>query len=132
MNFPERLKKVRLEKNLTQEELAEKTGLASKTISRYENGETIPRNKNIYFKLAEALSSSYEDLVTPEENFILNAKTNYGSIGKKDAENMINGVIGLMAGGQLPEEDKDAIFEALQEAYWESKISNKRYARRKK
>lgn len=39
---------------------------------------------------------------------------------------------GLFAGGELPEEDKDALFEAIQEAYWQSKIENKKYGNRKK
>ena len=39
---------------------------------------------------------------------------------------------GLFAGGDLPDEDKDALFEAIQQAYWKAKLENKKYGRRKK
>ena len=52
MTFAENLKNLRKEKNLTQEELAEKTGINRKTISRYERGETLPRTKEYYDKLS--------------------------------------------------------------------------------
>ena len=32
----------------------------------------------------------------------------------------------------LPDEDKDALFEAIQQAYWKAKLENKKYGRRKK
>jgi surface antigen len=44
---------------------------------------------------------------------------------------MINGVIGLMAGGELPEEDKKAILDAIQEAYYIAKVENKKYSPKK-
>ena len=46
----------------------------------------------------------------------------------KDAQSMA----GLFAGGDLPDEDKDALFEAIQQAYWKAKLENKKYGRRKK
>ena len=39
---------------------------------------------------------------------------------------------GLFAGGELPEEDKDVLFEAISEAYWQSKLKNKKYGKNKK
>ncbi|NLO98971.1 MAG: helix-turn-helix domain-containing protein, partial [Clostridiaceae bacterium] len=45
MNFAQKLKDLRTEKNLTQEELAKKSGISIKSISRYELGETLPRTK---------------------------------------------------------------------------------------
>lgn len=39
---------------------------------------------------------------------------------------MINGVIGLMAGGELPEDDKRAILDAISEAYYIAKMENEK------
>jgi transcriptional regulator with XRE-family HTH domain len=49
-----KLKQLREERSLTQEELAEFTGVTSLTISRWENGKRKPRFKSIR-KLAKAL-----------------------------------------------------------------------------
>ena len=40
---------------------------------------------------------------------------------------MVDGVIGLMAGGEIGEEDKKAILDSIQEAYYIAKSKNKKY-----
>lgn len=131
MSFGKKVRELREIKGYTQEELAKMIGVSLKTISRYESGESKPRYRKIYDKLAEILDTTHDHLVTDEENFILNAREKYGAKGAKDAEEMINGVIGLMAGGELPEEDKKAILDAIQEAYYIAKVENKKYSPKK-
>ena len=80
MSFESKLRKLRENKNLTQEELAKLVGVSLKTISRYEMGESKPRYRKIYDKLAEVLGTSHDYLVTDEENFILDAREKYGYI----------------------------------------------------
>ena len=118
MYFSNKLKALRIERNLTQEDLAQKSGMSVKTISRYESGETLPRSRKFYDKLALALDVSYEDLVPAEIDFVLDLKDRFGLSGEKDAQEMVQGVIGLMAGGSLPDQDKKAILDAIQEAYY--------------
>lgn len=127
MSFGKKLKDLREKKGYTQDQLAQMVGLSLKTISRYEADESRPRYRNIYDKLAEILDTSHDYLVTDEEDFILSAREKYGSKGARDAKEMVNGVIGLMAGGDLPEEDKKAILDAIQEAYYIAKAENKKY-----
>ena len=127
MSFESKLRKLRENKNLTQEELAKLVGVSLKTISRYEMGESKPRYRKIYDKLAEVLDTSHDYLVTDEENFILDAREKYGYKGAKDAKEMVDGVIGLMAGGEINEEDKKAILDSIQEACYIAKNKNKKY-----
>ena len=131
MSFGKKVRELREIKGYTQGELAEKIGVSLKTISRYESGESKPRYRKIYDDLANVLDTTHDHLVTDEENFILSAREKYGAKGAKDAEEMINGVIGLMAGGELPEEDKKAILDAIQEAYYIVKVENKKYSPKK-
>ena len=131
MNFATKLKKLRTEKNLTQEDLAKKSGISIKSISRYELGETIPRSGKYYEKLANALEVDTDYLFSQETNFLLNARKEFGYKGAKDAEEIVNGMIGLMAGGELPEEDKETILNAVQEAFYMAKIENKKYTPKK-
>lgn len=127
MAFSNKLRDLREAKNLTQEELAKLCNVSLKTISRYESGQSKPRYRKTYDALAEALDSSHDYLVTDEEDFILSARERYGNAAARDAEEMVQGVIGLMAGGDLPEKDKKAILDAISEAYYIAKSENKKY-----
>lgn len=131
MNFGKKLRDLRESKNLTQQELADQVGVSLKTISRYETNESHPRYRKIYDKLAEVLDTTHDYLVTDEDDFVLNARELYGSKGANDAREMVDGVIGLMAGGEVPEEDKKAILDAIQEAYYMAKKENKKYTPKK-
>lgn len=131
MNFAQQLKDLRKEKNLTQEELAKKTGISLRTISRYELGDTLPRTKKYYEKIAEALDGDADYFLSQEANFLINARNEFGYKGAKDAEELVNEMIGLMAGGELPDEDKATILDAMQEAFYMAKLENKKYTPKK-
>lgn len=55
------LKKERIEKNYTQEKLAELTGIDPRTILRIEKGQTIPKI-NTYAKIVIALNMTNEEI----------------------------------------------------------------------
>lgn len=55
----------RQQKGLTQEELAELSGLSVRTIQRIENGESLPRSYTLKV-IAKALGKHYEDLLKVE------------------------------------------------------------------
>jgi len=131
MNFAQQLKDLRKERNLTQEELAKKTGISLRTISRYELGETLPRTKKYYEKIAKALEVDDDYFLSQEANFLINARNEFGYKGAKDAEELVNGMIGLMAGGELPDDDKATILDAMQEAFYMAKLENKKYTPKK-
>ncbi len=132
MAFANKLRDLREVKNLTQEELANMCDVSLKTISRYESGQSKPRYRKTYDALAKALDTSHDYLVTDEEDFILSARERYGNSAARDAEEMVQGIIGLMAGGDLPEKDKKAILDAISEAYYIAKNENKKYGSNKR
>lgn len=132
MRFGEKIKTLREKKGLTQRELASILGTTSKTVSNYEAKDLRPRKMEVYEKMAEIFEVNVNYLLTEEEYFIMNSAEHFGYQGTKDAQSLLKSMTGLFAGGELPEEDKDALFEAIQEAYWQSKLENKKYANRKK
>jgi transcriptional regulator, XRE family len=132
MAFANKLKDLRESKNITQEELANMCDVSLKTISRYESGQSKPRYRKTYDALAKALETTHDYLVTDEEDFILSARERYGNAAARDAEEIVQGVIGLMAGGDLPEKDKKAILDAISEAYYIAKSENKKYGSNKR
>ncbi|KXB66141.1 DNA-binding helix-turn-helix protein [Parvimonas sp. KA00067] len=60
-NFSEKLKELRIEKNLTQEELAKIIGVGVSAISMYEQGNRVPRDE-IKIKLAKFFNKSVEEI----------------------------------------------------------------------
>jgi transcriptional regulator with XRE-family HTH domain len=57
-----KLKKIRLERGISQKELAEKTGLTRQTIHNIENGKQYPKLSNI-IKIAEVLKISIYEVL---------------------------------------------------------------------
>ncbi|WP_397447799.1 DUF4870 domain-containing protein [Polaribacter sp. R77954] len=62
LNLAERVKELRKRKGISQENLAEKSGLSLRTIQRIENNETIPRGDTLK-RLAVALDTSPDELI---------------------------------------------------------------------
>lgn len=131
MKFGEKLRDLRQENGLTQAELAEKAGISLRTISYYESGTTYPKNRNVYDTLAHILDVDVNYLRNEGDEFITSARQKYGYRGAKQAEEIVAEVTGLFAGGELSEEDKDSVMQALQQAYWDAKEENKKYTPKK-
>lgn len=132
MSFGKKVKALREKKGITQSELAEVLGITLKTVSNYETKDVRPRKMEMYKKISDFFEVNINYLLTEEDYFLMSANKKFGYKGRKDAQALIETMSGLFAGGELPEEDKEALFEAIQEAYWQSKIQNKKYGRRKK
>lgn len=69
----ETIKKLRLNLNLTQKELAEKSSLSESSIKSYESGTRNPKVEALE-KISAALNCDSFDLIYPEENRIENDK----------------------------------------------------------
>ena len=131
MKFGEKLKKLRTEKNLTQKNVAAAIGVSQRTYVSYEQDGRYPRKRELYGKLAEVLGCETNYLMTEDEEFISAAANQYGSRGKRQAEELVNELSGMFAGGELSESDMDAVMIALQKAYFDCKENNKKYTHKK-
>ena len=131
MTFGEKLRTLRLNKNLTQQELAKKAGLGLNTISNYEKGKTYPQNREVYATLAEILEVSPDYLHNENDDFLAQTQQQYGSRGARQAQQLVSEVSGLFAGGEMAEEDMDEMMQAIQEAYWIAKKNNKKFTPKK-
>lgn len=130
MELKEKITKLRRMKGYTQGELASIVGITTRAIQNYENGSRYPK-KDIIAKIAEALGVEETSLATEEEEFIIEANEKYGSRGKATADKLIHSANALFAGGNVSEEDKALVLEAIQHAYWEAKLVNKKYTPKK-
>ena len=128
MTFGEKVKAERKKLNLSQDELAAKVEVSRRTITSWETDKALPRTRKIYESLADSLQVPVSYLINEDEAFMIEAGERYGSRGKKDAEELISAVTGMFAGCEMAEEDMEAMMFAIQQAYWDAKQKNKKYA----
>jgi transcriptional regulator with XRE-family HTH domain len=127
MRFCDKLKTLRTQQNLSQKTLAGLLGVTVRTVQNYEAGARFPQTAQITNKICEVFGVSAQELFSEEDAFLMQAAAQ-GGRAKTQAQALIEQASGLFAGGQLDEEDVDAVFRAITEAYWISKEKNKKYA----
>ena len=127
MTFGEKVRLARLAAKYSQRELAMLTGIAQRTIQNYENGERMPKQRATYTQLAGALHIEESVLLDENAEFVLKASEEYGSRASRQAEKLIDEVRGLYSGGELADEDMDAMMKAIKDAYWIAKQKNRKY-----
>ena len=130
MKFGDRLKQYREDKGLTQAELGNKSGISSRMIQRYEAGRSRPR-WDAAEKIAQTLEVPVADLLGQSGMLVAEAAEKDGGRSARDMSKLVDEVIGMFAGGSLPQEDKDAYMNAISRAYFESKEENKKYTPKK-
>ncbi|MDY6314309.1 MAG: helix-turn-helix transcriptional regulator [Clostridia bacterium] len=108
MNFGEKLKNLRRKNKLTQAQLAEKIGVSVRMIIKYEHGESYPRSREIYARLADILEVPVNYLLTEDDD------------NENEAQKIINRAAALFEGGGLNEADKLAFIHQMQELYLKS------------
>ena len=131
MLFKERLKEKRHEANLTQAELAKKAGVSTRTIQNYELGSRKPYQIEVVQKIADALSTTTEDLLGSSGMMVAEAHEKGGAKAARDIDELVSEVTGLFAGGTLSEESLEGAMKALNDAYWIAKEKNKKYTPKK-
>lgn len=80
MKFEENLLKLRKQKGLSQEELANKIDVTRQTISKWENGTTIPDLEKLV-KLSEVFEISTDELIKGIDKEKYNNDSNINTVG---------------------------------------------------
>ncbi len=131
MAFADNLKKARLEKGLSQPELAALCGVSVRTIQYYENNQRHPSRLDKVSVIAKALGTTSMALLGEEGMYIVDAAERGGTKAKKEVQEILDEVTSLFAGGELGDSDKDEVMRLIQEAYWDAKKINKKYGAHK-
>jgi len=120
MKFGEKLRVEREKLSMTQAELAERIGVTRATIVNYERCVSYPKDRQIYFKLADVLGVNVNHFLADDEAFIAEAMERYGRKGALEMEDILEGAAALFAGGELSEEDKLGFLHDMQAIYFEA------------
>ncbi len=125
MKFSEKLKNARREKKMTQEELSREIGVSVRTVRNYEAGRSYPKSREIYAKLRDVFSVDMDYFLSEGDSVKFSNTSVYSTEDGKYARELISAAKSLFAGGELGEDDKKAVFDALQEAYFEAALKKK-------
>ena len=131
MQLSEKLYNLRTKKGLSQRQVAESSGITRRTYIGYEAEGKHPKSRETYVSLAYVLDCDVDYLLDENAEFVIKASDQYGRRGKDQAEHLVKQLSGLFAGGELSDEDKDAVMISLQKAYFMSKEINKKYTPKK-
>ena len=130
MIFSERLQKERIRAQLTQKELAAKSGLSERTIQSYELGKRTPNQITSVQRIAEVLGVRTEYLLGEDGMLVVSAAERGGPNAKRDVSELVEELTAMFAGGELSEQDRDAAMRALNAAYWDTKKINQKYTKK--
>jgi|LSQX01.1.fsa_nt_gb transcriptional regulator with XRE-family HTH domain len=121
MKFGEKLKLLRKGKNVSQIQIAKDLGISRRTYISYELDGRYPRNRDLYYKIADYFGVDVNYLLSENEDYLQNQYVEEGKLESLKARALTNEICGLMMGGKISEKDKDAVMLALQKAYWDNK-----------
>ena len=118
MKFSDKLKNIREEKDVSQEDLAKAIGVSLRSIQYYETRERYPRDRKIYYKLAEFFGVDVNYFLTENEEFLDEAAIKYGRKGQLQAAELLEQTKGLLAGGDLSPEDQKSFVLDMQRLFF--------------
>lgn len=124
MTFSQKVREYRKQKRLSQNALAELSGISLRTIYGYEAGTTYPRTNVILNRLAAALDVNSEDLADdkPDPEVVFFDSVDYSP--DIQAQLLTQKFIVLLRGDDLSDTEKDTLTHAIMDAYWESRRKN--------
>lgn len=131
MDFGEKIQNLRKEKHLSQTRLAKEVGVSLRTIRGWEVEGRFPKQRDLYQKLADALSCDIAYLMSREESFITESAEQYGNRGAMQAQHILEQAAAMFAGGSLSDEDKTAFMDEIQALYLDSKKRAKKFTPKK-
>lgn len=115
--FGKKVKELRLQKGMTQKELAKKLGISTRSLINYETGRCYPRQASIMAELADLLQVSADYLLSDDQASISCSAEQAGA----EAERLTKELLSLFAGGKMSTDCRDQVMESLQNAYWEAR-----------
>ena len=122
MTFGEKVRSLRKEKKMSQQELASRVGVSYRTIRSWEVEGRFPKQNVLYQKLADALQCDVSYLMSENEAFITEASEQFGNRGARQAQQILE---------QAADEDKIAFMDEIQSLYLDSKRRAKKFTPKK-
>lgn len=126
MKFGEKIRELRKEKGISQEELASKVGISYRAFQNYEAGRAYPRNMTVYAKIASELGTTTDFLLSDEGRFALEPDEKKSAGAALQADRVLEQMESLFSSESVTEGDRDKILRAVMDLYWKAKERDRR------
>lgn len=121
MDFSEKLRTLRMDRNMSQTELAKRLQVSRRTVNSWEHEGRRPKDRKIYESLSAIFECPVEYLLNDRNGLVADVYEQFGMSRTRISKTLLLDIQAYFMSDSISEEEKDTLMFAVHEAYIEAK-----------